>query len=296
MTRSVCLLVNPAAGGGKGKARAAELAPLLSAAGLDVTVRMGSSAQESAAIAREVVDSGVDVLACVGGDGTLNQALPALRNSPTAVLVVPTGTGDDSARAFGHEGDNNELVSLIGGGATTTFDLGVVSTDAGERPFFTVVCAGFDSAVNHRANELTWPTGQAKYVRAVLETLARFKPIAYTLTLDDGEPREVTGMLIAIGNGPTYGGGMQVCVGASPTDGALNVTFVKEISVGAFLRVFPKVYSGSFIGHPAIEQYQVGSIELAGDAVAFADGEPFGPLPAKVGIDPGSLRVVCPKV
>lgn len=294
MTRSVCLLVNPAAGGGKGKARAAELAPLLTAAGLDVSVRVGSSPEDSAAIAREVVEAGVDVLATVGGDGTLNQALPALRGSATAVLVVPTGTGDDSARAFGHEGSNAELVAMVAGGNTTTFDLGVVTTAAGERPFFTVVCAGFDSAVNDRANKLSWPPGQAKYVRAVLETLARFKPIHYTLTRDGGESVEITGMLIAVGNGPTYGGGMQVCVGASPTDGLLNVTFVKEISVGAFLRVFPKVYSGTFVGHPAIEQYQVRALAIAGEAVAFADGEPFGPLPAQVSVDPGSLRVVCP--
>jgi diacylglycerol kinase (ATP) len=309
MARSVVLLVNPAAGGGRGKKRAASLAPLLEAAGADVSVRVASSAAETASLAAGAVAEGVDVLGVVGGDGTVNLVLPALRGAATALAIVPTGTGDDNARTFGHAiKADAELATLIATGEIRQVDLGIAATalvdaatgrvdDNGtgpERPFLSVICAGFDSAVNARANELTWPGGQARYLRALLSTLYNFKPITYRITEDGGEPYELRGMLMAIGNGRTYGGGMQVCPVADPEDGLLDVTILTEMSKGAFLKAFPKVYSGTFTEHPAVRMLKVHRIEVAGDAVAFADGEPFGPLPATVTVEPGALRVVSP--
>jgi diacylglycerol kinase (ATP) len=157
-----------------------------------------------------------------------------------------------------------------------------------------VLCAGFDSAVNAKANELTWPGGQARYLRALVETLYNFKPITYRISTDGDEPYELNGMLMAIGNGRTYGGGMQVCPAADPGDGLLDITILTEMSKSAFLKAFPKVYSGSFVDHPSVRMLKVRRIELAADAVAFADGEPFGPLPAAVWVEPAALRVVSP--
>ncbi len=295
MARSVVLLVNPAAGGGRGKSRAAALAPLLVQAGAIVTVRVAHSPEESADAAHEIVTSGADVLGVVGGDGTVNLVLPALRGARTALAIIPTGTGDDNARTFGHDlKGETAMAEMIASGPVRDVDLGIATADGVERPFLSVLCAGFDSAVNARANALTWPGGQARYVRAVLETLYSFSPIGYTLSIDGGEPRELNGMLMAVGNGPTYGGGMKVCVGADPADGLLDVTILKELSKAGFLRAFPKVYSGTFTDHPAVEQLQARSLRIQGDAVAFADGEHFGDLPVDIRLEPGALRVVSP--
>jgi diacylglycerol kinase (ATP) len=302
-------LVNPAAGGGRGKTRAAALAPLLEAAGVAVSVRVATSPEETASLAAAAVSEGVDVLGVVGGDGTVNLVLPALRGATTALAIIPTGTGDDNARTFGHDlKADAELATLIATGEVRQVDLGLATTalvdentgpiqdpvTGTERPFLSVLCAGFDSAVNAKANELTWPGGQARYVRALLSTLYNFKPITYRIVEDGGEPYELRGMLMAIGNGRTYGGGMQVCPVAEPADGLLDVTILTEMSKAAFLKAFPKVYSGAFIDHPAVRMLKVRRIEIAGEAVAFADGEPFGPLPATVSVEPGTLRVVSP--
>jgi diacylglycerol kinase (ATP) len=272
-------------------------------------VRVANSADETASLAVTAVAEGADVLGVVGGDGTVNLVLPALRAAATALAIIPTGTGDDNARTFGHNiKADAELATLIATGEIRTVDLGIASTavvdeasgrigpgvGGSERPFLSVLCAGFDSAVNARANELTWPGGQARYLRALLSTLKTFKPITYRITEDEGEPYELRGMLMAIGNGRTYGGGMQVCPVADPEDGLLDVTILTEMSKGAFLKAFPKVYSGAFTDHPAVRMLKVRRIEVAGDAVAFADGEPFGPLPAVVWVEPGALRVVSP--
>ena len=106
-----------------------------------------------------------------------------------------------------------------------------------------VLSSGFDSMVNERANRMTWPKGAMRYNLAILAELRVFRPLPFRITLD-GEPLEREAMLVAVGNGTSYGGGMRVCPGAEVDDGLLSVTVLGRLSKPEFLRVFPKVYSG----------------------------------------------------
>jgi len=86
-------------------------------------------------------------------------------------------------------------------------------------------------------------------------------------------------MLIAVGNGSSYGGGMQVCPNASLTDGFFDVMVLNPISKIEFIKVFPKVYSGEHIEHPEVNIYRTKKIQINAAAVAYADGERIGTLP-----------------
>ena len=57
-----------------------------------------------------------------------------------------------------------------------------------------------------------------RYNLATLAELRVFKPLPYTLELD-GERRRLDAMLVAVGNGPSYGGGLRMCEGALLDDG-----------------------------------------------------------------------------
>ena len=86
------------------------------------------------------------------------------------------------------------------------------------RWYLAVMSAGFDAAVNARANELIWPRGTARYVRAVFDELARFRPYGFRITLDD-EVWEQTGTLVSVANTSSYGGGMRIAPDARWDDG-----------------------------------------------------------------------------
>ena len=87
-------------------------------------------------------------------------------------------------------------------------------------------------------------------------------------------------MLVAVGNGPSYGGGMRVCPDADLDDGLLDVVVVRALSIPAFLRVFPRVFAGTHVRHPAVEVLRARRVRLeAPGVVAYADGERVGPLP-----------------
>ena len=90
---------------------------------------------------------------------------------------------------------------------------------------------------------------------------------------------ETEAMLIAIGNGRSYGGGMYVCPQAQMNDGLFDIMVLEPVSKIEFLKVFPKVYSGSHINHPKVKMYRSARVSLVADAVAYADGERIGTAP-----------------
>ena len=100
-------------------------------------------------------------------------------------------------------------------------------------------------------------------------------------------------MLVAGANGPSDGGGMMVCPDASFDDGMFDILVVHEISTIEFLKIFPKVFSGKHIGHPAVEILRGKEVRLEAPAiVSYADGEPFASLPMTCENVPGALNVL----
>ena len=143
-----------------------------------------------------------------------------------------------------------------------------------------ILSTGFDSVVNEKANTLKWPRGPMKYNLAIAMELPKFKPLGYQIEID-GKRIETEAMLIAIGNGNSYGGGMKVCPDADMSDGLFDVMVLRPVSKLEFLRVFPKVFTGKHIDHPQVDIYRSAKVSLHADAIAYADGERIGGLPVR---------------
>ena len=157
-----------------------------------------------------------------------------------------------------------------------------------------MLCGGFDAVVNERANGWAWPRGKMRYNLAIARELPLFKPLKYEIELD-GELWNTEAMLVALGNGPSYGGGMHITPDADYDDGLLDVLVVGPISVLELLKVFPKVFKGTHTSHPAVTIKRARRVKLNTDGiVAYADGERFGPLPMELEVVPRSLRVLVP--
>ena len=87
-------------------------------------------------------------------------------------------------------------------------------------------------------------------------------------------------MLVAVANTTSFGGGMRVCPDADVTDGLFDVMIVHALSIPSFLRVFPKVYSGTHTTHPAVEIHRARRVRLEASGIhSQADGETFADLP-----------------
>ncbi|MGH3413590.1 MAG: sphingosine kinase, partial [Marmoricola sp.] len=160
--------------------------------------------------------------------------------------------------------------------------------------FVTVLASGFDSKVNERANAMSWPKGQMRYNLATLAELRAFEPVPYTLALDGTEVR-LTAMLVAVGNGPSFGGGLRITHGADLTDGLLDVVIIKPMGKRRLVTTYPKLFRGTHTRIAEYEHHLVASVTVAAPGiVAYADGERLGPLPMTVESVPGALRVLAP--
>jgi diacylglycerol kinase (ATP) len=283
--RRVAIAINPTSGKGRGLTSGVRLGELLLAAGVEVLDVTSPSAAEAADRAASAVASGVDALVVVGGDGMVNLGVNAVAGTGTPLGIVSAGTGNDLAATLGLPVlDVDAAVDVVLRGRVRTIDAArrVDDDPTGPRWYAGVLCGGFDALVNERANQWIWPRGRMRYNLAIARELPVFKPLPYEL--------------VPVANGPQYGGGMKIVPSASYDDGLLDVLVVGPMSVPALLKVFPKVFSGEHVSHPAVTIRQARRVRLSTPGVvSYADGERFGPLPLEVEVVPGALQVLVPR-
>lgn len=292
MAGGLVVVANPAARGGRGMRLLAPVMDRLRAGGREVSVVIGDSAADALERARAAVAAGPEALVAFGGDGMVHLAVQAVAGTGVPLGIVPAGTGNDIADAVGVPRDPLAAAETVLGGRSRTIDAARISPDS--RWFAGVVACGFDSRVNERANRKSWPPGMGKYLLALVEELSSFTPIPFTITVDD-QVIEREAMLVAVANTRSYGAGMRVAPDARPDDGLLDVVILAAMAKSAFLRVFPSVYRGGHVTHPAVTVVRARTVAIdAPDVVAYADGERVGPAPLTCAVEPGALRILVP--
>jgi diacylglycerol kinase (ATP) len=300
------LVVNPTSGKGRGREYGERARAALHAAGHDVQFVVEHTAEQATATARALLKHDVDSVVVVGGDGMVSLGLQLVAGTGVPLGVIPAGTGNDVARYLGLPlRDPEAAVRIVSAGHTDRFDLGRISGPGSPNPrwFGTVLACGLDSKVNERANRMRRPRGPSRYTLALLAELGPFSAMPFVLEAQDEPPLEMDGMLIAVGNGPSYGGGMRICPQADPRDGKFQITAVDRVSKPTLLRIFPKVFSGRHIEHPKVHVLAAAAVELSCRAVPgrakqavsiWADGEWAGILPARIETVPGALLAYVP--
>ncbi|MCD1258297.1 diacylglycerol kinase family lipid kinase [Paenibacillus athensensis] len=216
-----------------------------------------------------------------------------------ALAAIPAGTGNDFAKAFGLPADPLlalELaltvgkprpldVLLAGGGGLAVNSFG----------------AGFDGLVAKLTNEAGYKKllnrfklGSLAYLITVLRVFAGYQPCDAELVID-GERHELRDMwLVAAANIPFYGGSMQICPGASPHDGQVDVVVICSRTRLRLLPILAAVYKGRHVGHPAVRFFRGrhAALTTAKPLYVHADGEQYGATPLRLEVVPAALTVI----
>ena len=146
--------------------------------------------------------------------------------------------------------------------------------------------------MNERANQMAWPKGQMRYNLATVAELRTFKPIPYVVEID-GEQHRFDAMMVAVGNGPSFGGGLRITEGAVLDDGLLDVVVIRPMSKLELLRTYPKLFKGTHIHHKDYRHHHAKQVTIAAPGItAYADGERIAALPLTVEVAPLALRVL----
>ena len=261
---------------------------------LEALGQHGAHAQQ---LLRDALDRGTDAVAVTGGDGVIALALQELAGGRVPLAIVPAGTGNDHARAFGIPCDNPEAAAdLLLDGQCRTIDLGRIDgADGTSKWFGTVVATGFDALVSDRANRMRWPRGRMRYNLAMVAELSRLRLLPFRLSFDGGPTEDIALTMTAIGNTRSYGGGMLICPHADPTDGLLDVTMISSASRTRLVRLFPTVFTGTHVDLDTVTTRRAATVAVECPGInAYADGDFACALPAEISAIPGALRIITP--
>jgi diacylglycerol kinase (ATP) len=274
------IVVNPVSGGGKGAILGREVAGYFVSKNLPYQIITSTTAQKLQKNLQDFLDiqgNGCLGVVAVGGDGLAHLVMQLVTPRLIPFTVIPAGTGNDFVRALGWPLDLiSEQLDCVTTEQPKKIDLGLVDSEW----FGAILSTGFDSVVNEKANRMKWPKGPIKYIAAIAMELPKFKPMQYTIGLDNNSI-QTEAMLIAVANGSSYGAGMLVCPDARIDDGLFDVMVLRPVSKLEFIKVFPKVFKGAHIDHPKVDIYRSRRVSLAAPAVAYADGERVGTLPVQ---------------
>jgi YegS/Rv2252/BmrU family lipid kinase len=298
----LCLIVNPAAGGGKAGRLAPAVERALRAHGLSVRRSDTRDLVHARELALDAASRGETVVG-LSGDGMIGALAEVLREVPGAVLgILPGGRGNDLARVLGIPEDAVAACATIAHGISRPVDLGVVfeaRPGSPERTFVGIASVGFDSDANRIANEAPAWLGGLVYAYGALRALFSWRPARFEVELDPpGELRTFTAYSIGAANSKAYGGGMYAAPDALLDDGLLEVLVLENVSKLKFLtKILPKVFSGTHVNEPGVSVFRAREVAISCDRpfTMYADGDPIGDLPVRVRALPGAISMLVPR-
>ena len=192
---------------------------------------------------------GVDVIVAVGGDGTVHEVLNGIMRHPEgrrpALAVLPTGSGNDTRRTLGISTDLADAVMALTTGVRKRFDVGLCN---GSIYFNNSFAAGLDARVTIKAVEYKETKGRSGmwlYLSALLHVL-RHELYSHPVRLgfDGAAPEQRDLLIVAVTNGPTYGGGFRITPDAVPDDGRFDVCIIDPLTFAQALMRLPFVIFG----------------------------------------------------
>lgn len=295
---NVLVIVNPVSGRHGGDAT--RLARLVSRAvttlaslGVQATVRQTERPGHATELAAAAVTAGVDRVLAWGGDGTINEVAAALAFSPTALAIVPAGSGNGLARELRVPLEPMRAIRAAVTGVVRDIDVGAI----GGRRFLNVAGIGLDARVAYVFNaERRGRHGLLDYARISLRALREYEPSPCTLTVD-GDVLDARPLLIAIANSAQYGNGARIAPLASIDDGLLDVVIVEATSPWQDLLRARRLFTGTMArdARTVVRRGRVVRFEAAGETYAHVDGQPFVLRDcAEATVHARALRVVTP--
>jgi YegS/Rv2252/BmrU family lipid kinase len=290
VSRRFALLVNPASAGGRALKALPSVHRVLDELGAEHRTVTTRSIDHAYAEAGKAAGEGETVVA-LGGDGLLRPIAGALKNTDSALAIVPAGRGNDLARMLGIPDDPGEAARIAVQGLERLVDVANVEGT----PFVGVASFGFDSDANRIANDAKLIKGDAIYAYAALRALVAWKPARFSVVVD-GERHELTGCTIAVGNSKVYGGGMYVLPDAEIDDGRLDVMLIRDAPKLHLLTLLPRVFRGTHGRSELVEFLRGEEIEVSADRpfAIYADGDPIAATPAIIRVEPRCLAVIVP--
>lgn len=291
--QSLCLILNPAAGRGRGGRLRQRITQALSLNESQVRESRGPGSVRQ--LVEEAIADGHDRIVIAGGDGTIFEAINGIiRSGAEAELgIIPVGTGNDFIKAAGIPLAWREACQMVLSGRVKSVDVGRCN----DLYFANGVGMGLDAEINRTAQDISWFHRPSIYLAAAFRTLVggisapevdiRFDAIDLV--------QRVT--LVAVSNGSFYGGLFHIAPEASISDGLLDLIIADHVTRRKAMRLIPKVIRGEHLDDPAVRYVQTRRVHICSKTPlpVQVDGELIegGLCELEIEVLPKRLRLIC---
>ncbi len=244
------LIINHTAGGGKPEKHISDILNYFEGIGFDYHVSWTPSSGSATALARQASEQGAELIISVGGDGTINEIINGIIQSPAqpALGIIPAGWANDFIKSTTIPKDILQACQIISRKKTKLIDVGLIN----EHTYFANVCGiGFDADIAALANQMKtryphWKTLSAYvYVFATIQKLLSPLPSFQAKITIDGHIIEKELLLVAIANGRIEGGKFNITPKAEIDDGLLDICIIEKMNRFRCLYLLPKAIKGT---------------------------------------------------
>ena len=190
----------------------------------DVMIRFTQRPGHATDLAKQAIKQGYYGVLAIGGDGTINEVAAALRDSDTALGIIPNGSGNGLARHLNIPIDVKRALEEINNDRIEQFDYCM----ANQHPFFCTCGVGFDAHVSAKFAE-SKKRGPMSYLKNTLVEYLRYRSEEYSIATADQVLTE-RAFVIACGNASQYGNNAFITPNASMQDGLIDVTLIQPFT------------------------------------------------------------------
>lgn len=267
----VMVIINPISGSFSKQRLEPLLVRHLDALGYEVKVFWTSSRGDATRFTSNAVKENMRAVIVVGGDGTINECASQLCNTPVAMGIIPTGSGNGLARHLNIPTNIQHAIRVIEQGHVTYCDYGSINGT----PFFCTSGLGFDAAVSAEFDR-SKKRGIMNYLRSAVKEYRKYRPKEYVLSIGDQILTE-RALIVAICNASQYGNNAYIAPKADITDGLLDITVVHQGNLITNAIAGMDLMTGYIYRNMLVDTFRTAqaSIIMPEDAIVHMDGEPM---------------------
>ncbi len=290
------VIANPAAGQGRVRKALPRLEQTLADLGVSYQLVVTSGPGEAKRWAERFREADVDLVAAVGGDGTVREVATGLLHAEVPLLVVPLGSGNDFSRVVNCDRPWLQVLRSPWKGTSPRWvDVGYAEMDHGSEVFVNGAGIGFDACVVENMPRFRVLKGDLWYLATVIYTFFGFRPPRLEAQDPHGQVvHHGPALLFSVGNGQYLGGGFHLFPRSRLDDGLLDISVVQPLSVIQFARKLPKVFKGTHLQEPEVSYHQLSEVLVSLERAypIQMDGElPGRSRSFRFGLLPRALRV-----
>lgn len=301
------MIVNPAAGNGRGLRDLPEISKLLHDEKVYCELTFTERKFQAVEFTVAAINQGFRKILVVGGDGTLHEVINGLfiqqQVAPADVLLAVIAVNADNSwtRSYGFEsGRYIDVIRAIKAENSRLQDVGVVTYEEARyrqnRYMVGMGGTGFDSYVvkqfSHR--NMKRATHRWSYIWCVIKSFFKYKHTGAKIYLDDKLIYNNLLFSVAIGINKYNGGGLQQLPEAVSDDGLLDMTIIRPIHFWHILFRFRYLFDGNIyrIGHAERWRGEKVRIESTPEMKVEVDGELLGYTPLEFSVLHKAIRIV----